>query len=75
MVMSVHIERAHQLPITMNEKDPHQGTTLCNIKILRIKREVLQFSRDRIDSHPKFVSNFKVNDAIHITGGYGKVYY
>ena len=43
--MSIHIERAHQLPITMNEKDPYQDPMSCNLKIFRIKREILQFFR------------------------------
>ena len=45
--MSIHIERAHQLPITMNEKDPYQDPMSCNLKIFRIKREILQFFRGK----------------------------
>ena len=45
--MSIHTERAHQLPITMNEKDPYQDPMSCNLKIFRIKREILQFFRGK----------------------------
>ena len=45
--MSVHIERAHQLPITMNEKDPYQDPMSCNLKIFKIKEKSFSFSEEK----------------------------